>query len=54
MSGAVSPLPNTPSWRGVEFKKGTRTTLPLPLTSVLMQNTETAMASLKSHYEVSF
>jgi hypothetical protein len=26
MSGAISPLPNTPSWRGAQ-KKSTRTTL---------------------------
>jgi hypothetical protein len=31
MHAAISPLPNTPSWRGARFKKSTRTTLPLPL-----------------------
>jgi hypothetical protein len=28
MLGAISPFPNTPSWRGAEFKKITGTTLP--------------------------
>jgi hypothetical protein len=29
MRGAILPLPNTPSWRGAQFKKSTGTTLPL-------------------------
>jgi hypothetical protein len=29
MRGAVPPLPNTPSWRGAQFKTGTGTILPL-------------------------
>jgi hypothetical protein len=31
MSGAILQLPNTPSWRGVQLKKSTGTTLPSPL-----------------------
>jgi hypothetical protein len=31
MSGAIPPLPNTPSWRGAQLKKkSTGTNLPLP------------------------
>jgi len=30
MRGVISPFPNTPSWRGVQFKKITGTILPLP------------------------
>jgi hypothetical protein len=30
MCGAIPPLPNTPSWRGAQFKKSIGTTLPLP------------------------
>jgi hypothetical protein len=29
MSGAIPPLPNTPSWRGAQLKEITGTTLPL-------------------------
>jgi hypothetical protein len=32
MSGAIPLLPNTPSGRGAQLKKGTGTTLPLPFT----------------------
>jgi hypothetical protein len=28
MRGSIPPLPNTPSWRGAQFKKSTGTTLP--------------------------
>jgi hypothetical protein len=31
MRGAIPPLPNTPSRRGVLLEKSTGTTLPLPL-----------------------
>jgi hypothetical protein len=31
MSGAIPPLPNTPSSRGAELKESTGTSLPLPL-----------------------
>jgi hypothetical protein len=31
MHGAIPPLPNTSSWRGAQLRKGTGTTLPLPL-----------------------
>jgi hypothetical protein len=34
MSGAIPPLPNTPSWRGAQLKKaqGQLYLLPLPIT----------------------
>jgi len=35
MRRAIPPLPNTPSWRGTQFKKMRRTTLPLPYLYVL-------------------
>jgi hypothetical protein len=35
MRGAIPPLPNTPSWRGAQFKKeGTGTTLPFTFSSI--------------------
>jgi hypothetical protein len=30
MRGAITPLPNTPSWRGAQLKMHTGATLPLP------------------------
>jgi hypothetical protein len=41
MSGAISPLPNTPSWRGAQLKHRDNFTLPLPLPYVI----ETAFLS---------
>jgi len=35
MSGAIPPLPNTPSWRGAKFSTGI--TLPLPLCDIIDQ-----------------
>jgi len=35
MSGTISPLPNTPLWRGAQSKKSTGTTLPLSFTSTV-------------------
>jgi hypothetical protein len=35
MRGAISPLPNTPSWRGASLSTGT--TLPLPLMCSLLR-----------------
>jgi hypothetical protein len=31
MSGAIPPLPHTPSWRGAQLKKAQGQLLPLPL-----------------------
>jgi len=35
MSGAIPPLPNTPSWYGAKLRKSTGATLPLPLSLLL-------------------
>jgi hypothetical protein len=35
MRETIPPLPNTPSWRGSQLKKGRGTTLPLPFTAYL-------------------
>jgi hypothetical protein len=45
MSGAIPPLPNTPSWRGAQLKKRTGTTLflPLPLTQKRDSNLQTGI-----------
>jgi hypothetical protein len=39
MSGAIPPLPNTPSWRGAQLKKaqGQLYLLPLPLTYLVLK-----------------
>jgi hypothetical protein len=42
MSGAIRPLPNTPSWRGDQLKKSTGTTLSLPLPYLIALNYKTS------------
>jgi hypothetical protein len=34
MRGATSSIPNTPSWRAAQLKKGIGTTLPFKLTAL--------------------
>jgi hypothetical protein len=36
MRGAISPIPNTPSWRGAQLKGSTGATSPLPLIIIII------------------
>jgi len=36
MSRAIRPIPNTPSWRGAQFKKSTGTILPFMTINVYL------------------
>jgi hypothetical protein len=49
MHGAIPPLPNTPSWRGAQFKRSTGTSL--PSTFILLNRAPRIGKTLRSDLE---
>jgi hypothetical protein len=51
MSGAIPPLPNTPSWRGAHLKHSDNFTLSLPLVDMWTYNIITDTENTESQLE---